>query len=152
MTQSLAQKRACDALEKIKAIEELPYGNYAAYVKALPANIILSGLGQALAMEKEGSRKGAPSVSAGHKLLYCHLDDWLRRGWSSGPYYGLDREDILEAIVKGSEDDYIRAQSEAMAYLDWLKKFAGALLKSPDAATGAVDESEQGNADEQEGG
>ncbi|GIX15056.1 MAG: hypothetical protein KatS3mg118_3015 [Paracoccaceae bacterium] len=122
LRRSQAQKRAEHALGQIAATSAGGYGNYASYVKALPARIIMNGLGQALAMERAGSEK-----DPGHKLLYRHMDAWLRTGWEHSPYKG--QPDILKAIVSGSEADYIRAQGEAMAYLEWLKKFAAAFLK-----------------------
>ena len=83
----------------------------------------MSGLGQALAMLNAGKKTG-------HKLLYEHMQAWLcntgNSGWQNGPYSG----DILKAIIDGDEDAYIRAQAEAMEYLEWLKKFAVAFLKS----------------------
>ena len=131
MSQSLAQKRARHALERVSRFEKPEeYGNYVAYVKALPATIITSGLGQALAMEKSGARSANESVRLGHKNLFEHLDDWLCRGWPSTPY---NREgDVLAQIVEKGEADYIRAQAEALAYLEWLKKLAVAHLKAPD--------------------
>lgn len=123
-TQNLAQKRAKDALAKVKKLEEAgvgTYKKYVPYVKALPATIILSGLGQALAMEKAGAKK-----MPGHALLFEHMDDWLRNGWQTGPYGEFDN--ILSAITKCDEASYIRAQAEAMEYLEWLKKFAVAFL------------------------
>jgi len=124
--QSLAQKRAADALRKIKEMkagkerdpEKGDYGKYTSYVSALPAMILMSGLGQAMAMVR--SRK-----LAGYSQLYDHLQGWLCGG---RPYAG---DDLINAIVQGSEADYIRAQAEALAYLEWLKKFAVALLDEP---------------------
>ncbi len=121
-SRSQAQKRAEHALGRIEAIREDDYGNYASYVKALPARIIMNGLGQALAMERASGKK-----DKGHELLYQHMDSWLRTGWEHSPYQ--QNADILAAIVTGSEADYIRTQGEAMAYLEWLKKFAAAFLK-----------------------
>ncbi len=114
--QSLAQKRARHALDAINNIKD-DYGKYVSYVSALPATIIMSGLGQALAMLKAGKKPG-------HGILFNHMQDWLCSGWEHGPYSG----DILQAIIGGNEDDYIRAQAEAMEYLEWLKKFAVAFL------------------------
>ncbi len=123
---SLAQKRAKHALEQIKTLEkERKYGNYVAFVKALPATIIMSGLGQALAMEKAGAAKDG-DVKLGHMALYKHMDEWLIKGWENSVYEG--RGDVLGAICNGCEADYIRAQTEAMDYLEWLKKFAVAFL------------------------
>ncbi len=129
----LARRRAKDALKKIKTMvpepgEQAQYGNYVSYVKALPATIIMSGLGQALAMEKAGANKSG-DVKAGHERLYRHLNNWLCNaggtGWTSSPYSG----DVLEAITDGNDADYIRAQAEALEYLEWLKKFAMAFLE-----------------------
>lgn len=127
--QSLAQKRAKDAWTKIAAAQvENDYGNYVAYVKSLPATIIMSGLGQALAMLKAGASKNNDDVKNGSRILYQHMNDWLCSKWTGNG----NPSDILEAITEGHETDYIKAQAEAMEYLEWLKKFAVAFLKSPD--------------------
>ena len=126
MSRSLGQLRAKDALEKIDALKTAnDYGNYLAYVKALPATIIMTGLGQALAMEKAGASKSG-DVGAGHKNLYQHLNDWLCNGWPGRPFE--DGGDLLQQISEKNEACYVRAQAEAMAYLEWLKKFAVAYL------------------------
>ena len=124
--QSQAQKRARHALASIKALVNGDYGNYVSYVNALPARIIMNGLGQALAMEKASAGK-----DKGHEHLFNHMQGWLLSGWEHSPYAG---NDLFAAITGGSEQDYIRAQAEAMAYLEWLKKFAAAFLKTPETA------------------
>ena len=35
----------------------------------------------------------------------------------------------MEAIVEGNQNQYVRAQMEALAYLEWLKKFSQAFLR-----------------------
>ena len=136
MPRSLAQKRAAHALACVQALEgRNDYGNYVSYVKSLPAAILMNGLGQALAMEKAGG-----SRDDGHKLLYRHMNSWLCNeawegvspGWENGPY--ADKSDVLEAIFSQDEADYIRAQAEALEYLEWLKKFTVALLREPERA------------------
>ena len=128
---SQAQKRAADALEKIRALADGDdYGNYRPYVKALPARIIMNGLGQALAMEKAGAQAKKPDIRKGHEKLFGHVQGWLLNGWEHSPYGG--QQDLIAAITTGSEADYIRAQGEAMAYVEWLKKFAVAYLKGED--------------------
>ncbi|WP_321338128.1 type III-B CRISPR module-associated protein Cmr5 [uncultured Cohaesibacter sp.] len=141
MAQTLAQKRAKHALAQILALVELEEqkkgnkpnahgcGNYLAFVKSLPATIILSGLGQAMAMEKAGSSKDG-DVGLGHEYLYAHMNDWLcgngNGSWQHSCY--KDKTDILDAITSGDERDYVKAQIEAIEYLEWLKKFAVAHL------------------------
>ena len=123
---SQAQKRAAHALGKITALDAAgDYGNYRSYVRALPARIIMNGLGQALAMEKAGANK-----DVGHEKLFEHVQDWLLDGWENSPY--RSQQDLIAAITAGSEPDYIRAQGEAMAYVEWLKKFAVAYLEDKD--------------------
>jgi CRISPR-associated protein Cmr5 len=146
-TPPLALARARHALAAVSALEERPptggIGNYVNYVKALPANILRSGLGQAMAMEKAQS-KGDGQEARGHAWVYRHMQEWLLKGWASTPYarfrddtIGADPKDdppkLLKAIVNGSQADYVRAQAEALAYLEWLKKFAVAFLEKPDS-------------------
>ena len=133
MSVSLAQERARHALQKIKELEASDnYGNYVAYVKSLPATILMSGLGQALAMEKVGATSKTNAVKAGHGKLFEHVSDWLLNHWPSRPdeYTGGE---LMEVIISSDQADYMRAQTETLAYLEWLKKFAvAAPLKSPD--------------------
>jgi len=120
MTQSLAQQRAKDALSKIeKLVQDNDYGNYKSYVSGLPAEIIMSGLGQAMALVRSKSGKN------GNPQLYEHLNSWLCSDRPNSPY---PKGDLIRQIVNGDEAHFIHAQEEAMAYLEWLKKFAVALL------------------------
>ena len=124
--QSLAQKRAKHALAAIKTIDN-SYDKYVSYVSGLPATIIMSGLGQALAMLKAGKKPG-------HGILFLHMQSWLcnkdNKGWQNSPY--KDKNDVLDAIVSKGEAEYIQAQAEAIEYLEWLKKFAVAFLQGED--------------------
>jgi len=40
-----------------------------------------------------------------------------------------ENEGLMDAIVGGNQDKYVRAQAEALAYLVWLKKFSQAFLR-----------------------
>lgn len=124
MSQTLAQRRAADALKNIEELRSKgkdSYGNYKSYVKALPANILMSGLGQAVATVRSRDRKGYPQ-------LYEHLAGWLCGPDEDAPYRNHPGG-LLKAIVERDQDLYIRAQAEAMAYLEWLRKFADAFLE-----------------------
>lgn len=117
--QTLAQRRARHALERIKALENTSYGHYKSYVSALPATILMNGLGQAAATVRAGSQPG-------YEQLYDHLSGWLCGGDAESPY---PEGDLLTNITTHHEDHYLHAQAEAMAYLEWLKKFATAFLE-----------------------
>jgi CRISPR-associated protein Cmr5 len=130
--QTLEQKRAKHALERIKALQKDEPGNYLSYVNALPAAILMNGLGQALATERAAS-------DAAHHLLARHVSEWLlspeadtRYAASASDEARLDAaQRLLGRIVVGDQDAYLWAQTEAIAYVAWLKKFANAFLDPP---------------------
>jgi CRISPR-associated protein Cmr5 len=123
--QPLSLRRARHALAAIDALaaaSEDDRGKYLSYAKALPANILRNGLGQAMAMEKAGKK------DRGHALLFGSMQTWLCAGWASSPYRAFP-DDLMKGIVEGSQRDYVGAQVEAIAYLEWLKKFAVAAFE-----------------------
>jgi CRISPR-associated protein Cmr5 len=80
--------------------------------KKLPVRIMASGLGQALGFLK--AKNYAPG-------LLAELSEWVivqRLGGQSG--------DLLQHIIKGNSDFLRRATDEALAYLQWLNRFAEA--------------------------
>lgn len=130
--QTLEQKRAKHALDRIKALSTEKSGNYVSYVKALPAAILMNGLGQALATERAASDQA-------HLKLATHVSEWLLsedahtkyRSPAEGEVAKLDpARQLLSRIVAGDQDAYVWAQAEAIAYVTWLKKFAGAFLET----------------------
>jgi CRISPR-associated protein Cmr5 len=138
-TPPIALQRAHHAMQQIQAMEALiagtgeqerkrRLGNYVSYVEALPANILRSGLGQAMAMEKAGAKN-----DAGHAHLYNHIDSWLTADRANAPYRDKPGQ-LLREIGSNGQDPYVRAQAEALAYLEWLKKFAVAFLKEEEGS------------------
>jgi len=126
--QTIEQLRAKHALEKIcnpdGSVKELK-DKYKSYVSALPANILQNGFGQAMAMELAADK----DKGTAHKELYRHIQSWLcdeKTTNPNTPYKG--KPELIMAIVNGKQSDYIQAQTEVMAYLEWLKKFAAAYL------------------------
>jgi CRISPR-associated protein Cmr5 len=132
--QSLAQRRAKHALAAIRDLENKEYGHYVSYVNGLPAAILQNGLGQALATLIAGANKINESRRSkdeeAHESLYRQISTWLCDPREDAPYSA--KGDVLEAITQHDEDAYLRAQAEALAYLEWLKKFANAFLKRPE--------------------
>jgi CRISPR-associated protein Cmr5 len=135
--QMLEQKRAKHALDRIKTLSLEKSGNYASYVKALPAAILMNGLGQALATERAAS-----DPSKAHLKLATHVSEWLLSEEAhtkyKSPAEGEDAkldpaQKLLSRIVAGDQNAYVWAQAEAIAYVTWLKKFAGAFLETSGA-------------------
>lgn len=117
---TLEQKRAADALKRVDEVaRELSDRNdqalYRAYVDRLGPAIVMNGLGQALASERAA---GGPV----HDELYRSLQLWLCR---ADGVYPADK-DLLEAITNHAEPEYLHAQAEALAWLEWHKKFCRA--------------------------
>lgn len=120
---TLEQLRAADALARVKALaansdDDEFKTRYRSYVERLGPAIVMNGLGQALATESAA----APDEAA-HGALYASVQAWLCRR-EGGVYPGM--EDLLEAICTNDESFYLRAQAEALAWLEWHKKFCKA--------------------------
>lgn len=131
-TQTLAQRRAAHALTRVLEHQKAgkdAYRNYVSYVEALPAAILMNGLGQAAAtlLAKAGG-----DLQEAHGRLYADLQDWLCGSDPAAPFRqsqfrGDDR--LMQAICQSDQRKYLHAQTEALAYLVWLKKFARAYLE-----------------------
>lgn len=116
---TLEQVRAADALSRVQRLANKKAtfkDKYRSYVDRLGPAIIMNGLGQALATENA-------STDDAHRALYAGLSRWLCRS-DGGVYSGYD--DALEALMAESQDRYLLAQAEALAWLQWHKKFCRA--------------------------
>jgi CRISPR-associated protein Cmr5 len=129
MNRTLAQERAGNALAVAKRIKEATENdrafqqNYRSYVERLGPAILMNGLGQALASERAAT-DGDKARADAHRALYQAVSDWLCR---DGGVYPAG-QDVLEAITSNDRDAYLRAQAEALAWLDWHKKFCRAMF------------------------
>ena len=124
--QNQEQKRAAFALKRVKELLD-GYESYScgkaqelkAHASALPAMILMNGFGQAAAFYF--------SKGDVHCRLYAILSDWLTE--SDNPYAGKDN--LLAGITEHDLSHYLLAQAEAQALLEWVKKFANALVEKP---------------------
>jgi CRISPR-associated protein Cmr5 len=130
---NIEQRRAAYALARIREIEALKSATgdkgkiakmYRSYVSGFPAAILVNGLGQASATILAQSR----GTDTAHKRIYEHLSGWLCGGDPQSPY---ERGDLIEQLVRHDQARYLRAQAEALALLEWLKRFAVAFLNDP---------------------
>lgn len=125
---SMEQERAEFALKKIQGIADgaqQMQEEVVRHLNGLPALIRMNGLGQALAFYR---MKG---TATGHELIYRMVGEWLCAKSSKGRVFpsNEDNPDVLAAITRSDIQQYMAAQNEALALLEWLKKFALALLK-----------------------
>ncbi|MDI9588743.1 MAG: type III-B CRISPR module-associated protein Cmr5 [Acidobacteriota bacterium] len=130
--QTLEQQRAADALARTMALnaqsDEFKV-RYRAYVDRLGVAIVTNGLGQALATERSGAGPSPDKDDErAHQALYDNVQEWLCR---QGGVYESE-PDLLQAITKHDEARYLVAQAEALAWLNWHKKFCRAAFpKAP---------------------
>jgi len=104
------------------------------YIASLGPMILMNGLGQAAAFYRSNKEE--------HVLVYTALEEWLSE--PGRPYAG--KSNLMEAITNSDINEYRFAQMEALAYLDWLKKFGKAFLKrEEDSATEIAEASEEGD-------
>lgn len=120
------QLRAANALARVSELTGEPDGfkkRYRAYVDRLGPTILMNGLGQALATERAaaGHNPGDDQKRA-HNELYASLQRWLCRDGGVYP----KGQDLLEALMGNDEAHYLQAQAEALAWLEWHKKFCRA--------------------------
>ena len=123
---SLEQERAANALARVNELS-MQYGQfedfkkrYRGYVDRLGPAIVMNGLGQALATERAGAGADPKKDDErAHHEIYRSLQQWLCRN-EGGVYPSSD--DLLQAIMGNDEADYLRAQAEALSWLEWHKK------------------------------
>lgn len=114
--QTMEQERAKHALKWAKDKNEKKefLKDTLSATNGFPAMILMNGLGQAAAFYKsKGSEQGK---------LYALLSEWLCA--QGKPYAG--QCDLLTGITTENMHTYRVAQAEALAYLQWVKKFAKA--------------------------
>jgi CRISPR-associated protein Cmr5 len=118
MGQTIQQLRAKHALDGVrKAAEKKVSKTFTSYASGFPFMIHNNGLGQAVAFYKAKKEDE-------YKQLLNMLSSWLTA--SGQPFAG--RKDLLEAITQSDVKTYMAAQTEAILYLDWVKKFAKAVI------------------------
>ena len=120
---SLEQQRAANALARVNELRGQSDDfkqRYSGYVDRLGPAIVMNGLGQALATERAGAgAEPKKDDERAHHEVYRSLQQWLCRN-EGGVYPSSD--DLLEAIMENGEMHYLRAQAEALSWLEWHKK------------------------------
>jgi len=117
---TLEQERAKHAWDCVQEVKDKPFaGNYRTIAVKVPSLIVTNGLGQTLAFLK-AKGKGDPGNE--HEVLYRHLADWVgRKVHADG--------DLLSWLVNtATSQQYRLATMEALALLQWFKRFAEAEL------------------------
>jgi CRISPR-associated protein Cmr5 len=131
-------KHALDRVQEVAAPGRSPAVQeaYRSYVQSVPTLIVASGLGQSLALllaqgGKQTERGQGGKAPAAYVTIFEHLMAWLLDEDPARLFSGARPAGNAErlALVLGlGRSEYLVMQAEALVYLDWLKKFANALL------------------------
>ncbi|MEI7450779.1 MAG: type III-B CRISPR module-associated protein Cmr5 [Desulfomonile sp.] len=122
MNTTLAQERSLFALEELKKIGKVE--KFDKLVSSLPAMILQNGFGQALAFLLA---KGSTEKNAHHRQAFDIVALWLKK---RGIITKAARDEVMQEISSLPQGDYLRAQEETLAILEWLKRYANAGLFS----------------------
>jgi CRISPR-associated protein Cmr5 len=120
LQQTLQQQRAAHAWGCIEKVNVGIQKKYGSLVRGLPALIQSDGLGQTLAFLKaKDKNKG----NTEHIEAYSNISNWISIEFDFKYKQG---ETLLEWLLTQETPMYRRATAEALAYLNWLKRFAEA--------------------------
>jgi CRISPR-associated protein Cmr5 len=120
LQQTLQQKRAAHAWKCIEKVQAGIQKKYGSLVRGLPALIQSDGLGQTLAFLKaKDKNKG----NTEHIEAYTNISNWISIEFGVTYKQG---ETLLEWLLTQETPMYRRVTAEALAYLNWLKRFAEA--------------------------
>lgn len=139
--QTKEQQRAKWAWDDISEVNEKADDikkKYRSLVLKSPVLILTNGLGQAAAFfasksqPKEGKKLSADNVA--QSLLLKHLWSWLEKAKICGAF----QTEIQEShrlpfwITQTTTGQYRLATTETLSYLQWLRRFAEAVLPEPE--------------------
>ena len=118
---TLGQKRAEFALEKVLEIPQSLKKDFKSFSAGAPSMILQNGFGQALAFwVSKGNAKHTK-----HIILFGMLKEWLIKNNFVQPQYESSLE-FIKALSTMKQNSYIAAQKEALALLEWVKRYANA--------------------------
>jgi len=118
MSRTLGQHRAAYCLEMLKNLKP-KRDEFKALSAGLPSMILQNGFGQTLAFLLS---KGKDKHLAAFEIIALWL---VNRKFISPSNQQLD---ILNQISKMNQAQYLQAQRETLAMLEWLKRYANAAL------------------------
>jgi len=127
---TMAQKRAEYALEKVLAVEDKK--DFQSFSAGAPAMILQNGFGQTLAFWlAKGTKDGKIKVSDKHIVLFDMVSDWLslkREDINNDFLKTKERTSVIKELTTMNQRQYLSAQNETLALLEWIKRFANADL------------------------
>lgn len=123
----LEQGRAAFAYTCAEAGEKLEKKKeYKSYVKKMPMLIKTNGLGAAVAFAfAKGSKGGNPDKKNPWGLFYTQIESWVKE--KQLPQ--LESSKLAQTLTELDSQPYRAVTVEVLAFLNWLKRFADALIE-----------------------
>ncbi len=125
----LAQQRARHAWETVKTVKAKGPAvakDFGGQAKRLPMRVRAAGLGQALAFVRAKARPGTRDEKPGLILLLERLGGWVLPRLDPAMAAPDSDSALLQAILEHDATFLRRATLEAMAWLEWVNRFAEA--------------------------
>jgi len=126
LPKTLEQQRAHQAWQCVQEVTSKSQDfkkKYGSLVRRLPMLVLTNGLGQTLAFLKAKDKNDS---SDEHTMLFQHLSRWVLS--QVAPASTGTNCDLLNWVLANDSAAYRRATMEALAFLNWLKRFAEAEL------------------------
>lgn len=114
MNKNFANKRSEVAFKQVSEVAPNSFQKYRSLVRSLPATILNSGYGLAMASLYSNYSKNES------KALYDHIEVWLK----DQQMLPNNSQNLMENIAESDKDTYRLLESETLALLEWLKRFA----------------------------
>lgn len=131
---TLGQKRAKYALDKILAIKANDRQGFKSLSAAAPSMILQNGFGQTMAflLAKGTDKHFNINETDKHIILFDIIQKWLcyeNRDVKNDFIESTSlRQEFIRKLSELDQTQYLTAQKEALALLEWVKRFASAEL------------------------
>ncbi|MDO8723567.1 MAG: type III-B CRISPR module-associated protein Cmr5 [Syntrophales bacterium] len=127
---TMAQKRAEYALERVLLIKDKK--DFQSFSAGAPSMILQNGFGQTLAFWlAKGTKDSKIKNNDKHVELFDMVKDWLSlktKDINNSFANEKDRTKLMKELTTMEQRQYLSAQNEALALLEWVKRFANADL------------------------
>ncbi|WP_373500894.1 type III-B CRISPR module-associated protein Cmr5 [Desulfococcus sp.] len=127
---TLGQKRAAFALEEVLNNHCKSQKDFKTFCSGAPSVILQNGFGQALAF---WFAKGKGDGEDKHQVILDIIQKWLclKEGDIQNEFIDACKptKAMVIALATMNQEAYLAAQKETLALLEWVKRYANALLK-----------------------
>jgi len=132
--QTKEQQRAAFALKQVEQVYCIPVKEDTAnFVVGVPTMILTDGLGQSLAFLLSKQKPGEPNK---HTKTFGIIKDWLQQQGINGLTARGNDLDFIKQFSALEQNNYLRAQQEALAMLQWLKRYVRAFGQGEEEGEG----------------